>query len=154
FFGTLVPVVLLIILSAINNKVLNYDNFWLPFMGVVVLMFTALFYAIRASKAAIQNQIIFAVLIAVCLGYGSVMQINSGFDKSPTELFVTSVVGKYITYGRSNSYHLVIIDWANHSRRKNVRVGSYFYKRTKIGSDVDVHLRRGFLNVPYFYVTK
>jgi hypothetical protein len=153
-FGMLVPVVLLIILSTINYKVLNYNNFWLPFISISALMFIALYYGIKASKAAFQNQVIFAALIALCYGYGSIIQVNWVFDKSITQLFVTSVADKYITHGRSNSYHLLIVDWANHNRRKNVTVVSSFYKSAEVGSNVDVHLRQGLLNIPYYFISK
>jgi hypothetical protein len=153
FFGMIAPALLMIIESLTHFEILSYDNFWIPFMSISVLMLIAFYYTIKASKF-FTSQWLFAAVIAFCFGYGSILQVNTVFDNSKTQVFTAPVTGHYIQAGRNYSYHLLLSNWTNHPEPIDVSVFESFYRSTMIGSNVDVHLNDGFFNIPYFFVSK
>ncbi|MDB5136268.1 MAG: hypothetical protein JWP37_2871 [Mucilaginibacter sp.] len=139
--------------GAVDTKVLSYDNVWAPSLAIGFGMIIALYFAgIKKSNESIVGQIIIAVVIAAAYGFGSTMQINSVFDQSKPQVFNAMVTNRHITHGKSTTYHLILSEWGQHHESDNISVSEAFYYQVQVGSQLKIDLKKGTLNIPWYYV--
>jgi len=122
-------------------------------LGALVAGFLA--YAAYVVDKAIQKQraIAFVLfMLSFAYGYGVVMETNAMFDRMPATIYLTTVTQKYITHGKSSSYHLVLAPWGPMQRGDNVTVTRSFYNDRSVGGPVCIALRSGALSIPWYSV--
>jgi hypothetical protein len=149
-FASFVP----IIGATLDAKILDYSNAWIPAVVVFLIMGAVLYYlAVKVAQASFWSQIAFILIIAAAYGFGSVLLANDVFDRSPAQTYPASITDRYVSRGKSTSYHIVLGNWGQNHGQENISVSSSFYNRTSVGSQVNVKLKRGFFNVPWFYLS-
>ncbi len=153
FMGLLFPSFALIIESS-YAKILSYDAaLWAPCLIIGFAIFTALYFTgIKKLNQGIWAQVFVAVLISGGYGYGSTVNINSVFDQSNPQTFSAKVIDQHISHGKSTSYHLTLSEWGQHQGTDNITVSESFYYQAQVGTFVKVYLKKGELNIPWYYV--
>jgi len=124
------------------------------YVGIVagVLIFILLLL-IRQSNARGMN-ILGAVSFALMSGYGSVVAANCIADRSAAQIYKVQILDRRISSSKSKSYYLSLAEWGNRERGKEVSVTSSLYKDVAIGDFVSVNIKKGTLNIPWYYITK
>lgn len=116
----------------------------------VVLIFTALQvdYALQKQKAAA----VLLFLFFIAYGYGVTMQANASFDRGRPQVYEPQIAKKYVSSGKSTTYHLLLTPWGPHETYDNVTVSRSFYNAQRVGNPVCVVLRPGALSIPWYVV--
>jgi len=154
FIGILFPAAALTISALSNGTMLSYDKLWVPAAIVALAVLLVLYFVtINNVTENILGQIFFAVLIAAVYGFGSILQVNCGFDDSVPQVYQATITDHYIGHGKSTSYHLTLSDW-NGNPPETISVSHSFYDEEPIGAKVNVDLKKGRLSAPWFYVTE
>lgn len=151
--GFLPPSFMMLVRSLDEYNIVKYENIWLP-VGTVALVVVSLLYSIGINKAmgSITGQAVGMLLAAVLYAYGSIVQINCVFDQSQPKLVRTSVYNSDIRQSKGTHYYLYLRPWDNSSTAKSIEVSSGTFNRYPPGSGIDVALKNGLLNVPWYYV--
>ena len=153
--GILAPSFMLIVQVISKTEMVSYDKLWVPALAVAFVMFIALYFTgIRRSPQAVAASLIVAVVVSALYGFGTILQINCVFDESSPEIYKTIVVDEYISHGKSTSYNLKLGAWGPVRKSVNVTVSRSFYHQTPVGASVQVYLKKGTLNIPWYYVNQ
>jgi hypothetical protein len=97
-------------------------------------------------------KLLLILLLACFYGYGSVMEADILFDRTPPAVYRTVITGKYISNGKSKSYNLRLAPWGPKTNGDRVSVPRTFYLSKQIGDPVCVSLRPGTLAIPWYIV--
>ncbi|MGZ3821024.1 MAG: PH domain-containing protein [Mucilaginibacter sp.] len=157
--GLMMPSFLLFFQYVLDTNILSYNNLWSPAVIVgsvmlVLIYFTGIRKAGGASNPAnpFAAQIIVAVLISAAYGFGSTMEVNTIFDKSDPQTYTTTVIDQHIHTGKSTTYYLTLNAWGPHLATGDVSVSKSFYYRAQVGTTINVYLKKGTLNIPWYYI--
>eukprot|EP01037_Dinobryon_pediforme_P011528 gene11528-11624_t len=124
----------MVLISLDEYNIVKYENIWLPVGAVALVVAVGM------------------LLAAVLYAYGSIVQINCVFDQSQPKLVRTSVYNSDIRQSKGTHYYLYLRPWDNSSTAKSIEVSSGTFNRYPPGSGIDVALKNGLLNVPWYYV--
>jgi len=155
FIGLFLSSMVLLVRAFLDAKILSFDNLVIPAIAVFITVFFVLYYlTVKMAKASFLSQIFFIVMISAIYGFGSTLLANCIFDKSKPEVFATTVTGHHITHGKSTTYHILIGEWGQQHEEENVSVSESFYYRVAVGSTVNVNLKKGLFNVPWYFLSQ
>jgi len=82
--------------------------------------------------------------------YGLVIHYNCYYDKSSAQKYTVEILNKRTSSGRSTTRYLEISSWGDQQGTSEVSVGKSLYKRTNVGDDVNVYLRQGNMEIPWY----
>ena len=100
----------------------------------------------------IQYVVVMAVFGAL-YGVAASTIVDVRFDRSPPQLFRSTVTDKYVTHGKSTSYHLEIAPWGPSARESSVGVSESIYDAAQVGDPICMNLHAGLLGAPWYNVT-
>jgi len=153
--GFIMPLFILFFKSMDDHNVYRYDNVWLPFAVVSLVVFGVLVATgINKSVGSVTGQIIAMLVVALFYGFGSVLQVNFAFDKSTAKVYHATVLDHRISHGKHTSYYLTLSQWGPMDKEKEVDVHRWLYNDAAIGDTVEVDFKEGLLNIPWYTVTK
>jgi hypothetical protein len=84
------------------------------------------------------------VLIAVFLG------LNGAADFYPARQVQTSITRKYVSRGKTTSYHLVVSSWRPGRDEERFRVSSAKYQNVYVGEPIVVEVHPGLFTMPWY----
>jgi hypothetical protein len=115
-------------------------------VGVVLAL-----VAIASDVSARTPAAIFG-LIVLCgpYGYGAAVTMNALVDRSARQDFKVPVLTRYMTHGRSTSYHLRLAPWGPRSEQNDVMVSQAVYSAP--GDTVCIQLKAGALGIRWFWI--
>ena len=122
-------------------------------LATLVAAFLA--YAAYVVDRTIQQQRAIALILFMLsfgYGYAAVMETNALLDRTSPTIYLTTVTRKYVSTGKSSSYHLVLAPWGPMQRGDNVTVTRTFYNARTVGGPVCIALRAGALSIPWYSV--
>ena len=79
---------------------------------------------------------------------------NCHYDGSVPQVMHAEVTAKRTTTGRSTSYYLMLGPWGQYAVGKEVSVGKSFYNNITIGDSVNIRLRKGKWNIPWYTIAR
>lgn len=120
---------------------------WLATLGSVVLSGAAF----GCDPWLKQHRGVAILLLLLCCGYGygAGMQLNALLDASTPQVFRVVVTNKYVSHGRSTSYHLTLAPWGPNPSGQNLSVPRSLYAEINRGDSVCMLLRPGGLSVAW-----
>jgi hypothetical protein len=153
FIGLLMPSFLLLLSSVRGYNIYNYQPIWLPALFVFFTMFV-LFYLTGINKdiPSIISQTIMMLIVSALYGYGSVVKLNCTFDGSKPQIIHTTIYNQNTQYSKGYHYYLYLNSWDSDHSPKKIEVSRSTYHEYHIGSNVEVKLKKGFLNIPWYYL--
>jgi hypothetical protein len=148
YVGMYIPSIVLMIITIVDYHIINHNDIWMPFLFICsVLIIVISIKGIAKSSGAAQYIIL--LIIALFYGYGSVLFINCGFDRSSPQVFDSVVTDRYKT---KDIPYIRLSDWGNYKEFGEIKVLSSFYDQVQTGSTVKVKVKKGGLNIPWYYV--
>jgi hypothetical protein len=156
FLGFIFPTMVTSIKAMVDFHIYSYDNFWLPFAGVVCIVAASLIATgiNRSIGGGIVGQGLLMLVIAIFYAVGVIGQINCTFDKSADKIYDARIIGHHISHGRNTNYYLYLSTWGPCHQQKQISVGRNMYNHTNIGDIVKIDFKPGLLNVPWFVVKR
>jgi hypothetical protein len=153
--GFLIPVFTMLIKSLGEYDLSGYEHLWLPFITASSIMSILLIsLGINKTVESVVGQAIFMLIVSFGYGYGATIQTNCVFDKSEPTKVKTTVISKYIHQGKSTDYYLTLTPWEAGQKPKEIEVSHSFFERSSQGNEVQVNLKKGTFNIPWFYITQ
>jgi hypothetical protein len=136
------------IITIVDYHIINHKDIWLPFLliSLAVIIVVCIKGFVKNSRA---TQFIILLIIALCYGYGSTLMVNCGFDRSSPKVFDAVVTDKYKT---KDVPYIRISDWGDYKEFGEIKVLNSFYDQVQSGSTVKVKVKKGCLNIPWYYV--
>lgn len=112
------------------------------------------FAAIKADPNLVNRRagaLVFAPF-ALVYGYGAGLEANAALDRSPVSTYEAIISAKYISHGRSTSYHLQLDPWGPNQAGSRIQVSRAVYEALNQGDAVSLALRKGAFGVPWYTV--
>ncbi|WP_426668626.1 hypothetical protein ACPPVU_20625 [Mucilaginibacter sp. McL0603] len=153
--GFMTPVITMLIKSIGDYSIFRYNHFWLPFiLGSCVIFILLIAIGLNKSIKSVVVQVVFMLIISIIYTYGATLQANCAFDNSKPIILQTTVVGKFFRHSKGTDYYLTISPWKDGPQPQDISVSYSIYEKTTPGSLINVSLKRGTLNIPWFYIDK
>lgn len=152
--GFIMPAFVMLIKSLGEYEISQYGHIWLPFIVTGLVVFFILFKMGINNSLPLTGQIIFMVIAGFLYGYGSTIQVNCVFDKSSPQMIHTTVSSRWIEHSKGTHYHLKLSSWDTDQTPKDIQVSESTYYRYSEGSSIDVELKKGLLNIPWYYLAE
>lgn len=134
----------------------DYYSLILPGTIAFILMLLFLFlthnYIINTRKS--KWWIYSSLLFSICLySYSGTYGINCAFDNSIPEVYSTQVLDKRISVSRrSRIYYIKVKPWGVHKESEEISVPASQYGDIQIGESVNIDLKQGVFNIPWYYI--
>ena len=92
------------------------------------------------------------LLLVLAFGYaaGSLAELNSIFDGSQPVVYRTTVWAKHVYSGKAQVYELILTGWGDQQIGSGVKVPYSFFAERRVGEQVCIYLRRGWLGFPHY----
>ena len=144
----------LIIRTAMDYSVLDYKNVWIPSIIIALLILTI--YYLNQFKILICNKKIFVynvfiIILIEVFSFYSVIFINCKYDRSTPQIYETQILNKVTKNRKRVTYYLIIEDWKNTFREKEIKVDYKKYYSSFEGERLKVAERRGRFDIPWSY---
>jgi hypothetical protein len=149
--GFLIPSFMLALRALLDFDIVAWENFWLPFAAVSLVLFAAVVLLVPEVRAKIVV-LLFLAIFTGCYGCGATITLNGLLDRSLRQTYYASVLEKRISHGEHKSYYVKLSPWGPRETEKEVNVGRAAYERHQIGDRVPVVLRQGRFAIPWFYL--
>ncbi len=105
----------------------------------------------KESSGRIGIKLMIVLFVAV-YAYGLTVTGNCLFDRSRPEVFQVQVMQKYISKGRSTSYHVKLAAWGPIAKPDDTTVPRVIYDEVSVGREVAVYKKNGILGIPWFFI--
>ncbi|HAR74549.1 MAG TPA: hypothetical protein DCR77_14250 [Flavobacteriaceae bacterium] len=144
----------LIIRTAMDYSVLDYKNVWIPSIIIALLILTI--YYLNQFKILICNKKIFVynvfiIILIEVFSFYSVIFINCKYDRSTPQIYETQILNKVTKNRKRVTYYLIIEDWKNTFREKEIKVDYKKYYSSFEGERLKVAERRERFDIPWSY---
>jgi hypothetical protein len=104
------------------------------------------------NKLWIYGSLLFNVFL---YSYAGTYGVNCVFDRSEPKVYDVRVIDKRISKGRRHSsYYLKITPWGHHHDPEHVSVSRSQYDEIAIGETVELDLKEGVFNIPWYYIER
>jgi len=153
FIGLMTPSIALCLCASLGYNIDDYQHGLLLAL-IICLPITASFYLTGLNKdlPSIFGQLTMMLIISLVYGYGTIIKINCMFDKTAPQIIQTSVSDLDITQNKGTHYYLWLKSWDADQNLKEIEVSSTTFYRYHVGSIIDVRVKKGLLNIPWYYL--
>jgi hypothetical protein len=135
----------------LQYQALNATDCIVPTALLAVVLALLFILLLGPSKARVSNLwvgLFFCIVYAIaCTG-----MVNCAFDWSRPTQYKAKVLERSITTGKSTTYYLKLGAWGPRKESEDESVPKSVYYSVKKGDLVTVYLKRGFLNIPWYFV--
>lgn len=111
----------------------------------------AALYLRDASKDKWGNFIVVMVAV-ITFSIGSVIDVNCAFDHSPSKNYPATVLAMHYTSGKHSTYYLTLNNYGPLGGRDEIEVPRYVYNEVQINGRVNIYLKKGVLNIPWYFI--
>jgi hypothetical protein len=151
--GIFLPSIFLLFKSLFEYTTINNDHLWLPFLFISAILFILLYITgINTSVSSIKGQAVIMLIVSLIYALGATRQINCVFDDSQPKLVHTTVDSKWIEHNKGSHYHLKLVSWTSDQKPQDIEVSHSTYDQYSDGNNIDVNVKNGLLNIPWFYL--
>lgn len=111
--------------------------------------------AFKFKKAKDYFSALFLTLFFFGFGYGSIVILNCTYDDSVPESYTSKIIDKRISTGKMTTYYLELKAWGPQTKDDDVSVSKELYENLEINNNnVNIYLKKGRFNIPWFIVTE
>ena len=150
-----IPILYSVVFLGISNfliwNILSWSNFWIPFLlGSFLFLFLDSKNGSEEPKDALT--IIITIIFALIYGYGSTLTLNGLGDYQKPQVIKVQVLQKTTNQGKYEKEHFFkLAPWTYKKTTTKLLVPKNTYNNSKVGGSVNVHVHKGFLNIPFYY---
>lgn len=142
--------------ATLDEEVMSYAHFWIPFAILSVVMF-ALFmcheWKYRSRKCAFYAYACAVLFFSAGYSYSVIVLYNDILDHSELMVYRTVVKDKYISGGKSRKCYLILAPWGEQTEAEQTNVSRHLYEEVNEGDTVTVKVYAGRFGIPYYNVT-
>ncbi|AMR31967.1 hypothetical protein A0256_11305 [Mucilaginibacter sp. PAMC 26640] len=152
-YGMLFPVCMLFVKGIVSYNLVEVNRAYLP-IALIALLFFGLIYwkGFDKTDGAAKGQIIGMLTFALFYALGFTLTVNCDLDQSRPQPFSAKVKDLNIEHGKKITYHIKLTPWGPISNSRDLQISKSQFDLASIGFDVKVCLKKGLLNIPWYYV--
>jgi hypothetical protein len=154
-FG-LAAVIICLIIKCLRYSILDYHAVWQPALFAGMVLVAVLMVGNRNFYHIDKARILGIVLITLCsfvYGICTTVTVNCLYDTSNSRYYRARVLDKWVSRGRSTTYHFRISRWSDEVEEDNIRVSRAVFNRVNIEDPMNVYVYAGKLKIPWYVVT-
>jgi hypothetical protein len=142
--------------AILDYNIFDYSNVWLT-TALITLAFLFVLL-MKQQEITFKTKVDYVTVSSLALflfaySFGTLVHINCYYDNSEQENFKAKVLDKRISSGKSTSYYLELSTWGEQKEADEVSIDKGLYKRIQVGDEVNIYLRSGKLEIPWFIVS-
>ncbi|NCD70868.1 hypothetical protein [Mucilaginibacter agri] len=141
----------LLLRMMIDYDLLDYAKCVTPVI-VVSISLAFLFFLIYKLRKSYKFGYTIAIVIII-YSYAGVVALNCVFDSSSAKTYHATILSKHISHGKSTTYYLEISKWGTRTNSEDESVPSSLYNEVNTGQNVNVYLKPGLLNIPWYFIS-
>lgn len=130
----------------------DYNSIFWVLLTAISLAFIIPFFVFTKEylrKISVAFGFIFCIAFFV---FGSLCVMNMDFDFSKPEKYTVTVVGKYITKGKTKIPHITVTPWNNQNGNVDIHSDKEEYDIAKCGQQATIIQHKGFLQMKWYYL--
>ncbi|QEM08823.1 hypothetical protein [Mucilaginibacter rubeus] len=153
--GLVMPPLCMAIIVLLRYEVLDYARVWMPALVIGAVLF-GLFSRVNKNTAGetYKSQYILIVIIIACYAFGGTIIINCDLDRSVPAITTAKVESQFKTTEKVTTYTLTLGPWGHRKQNEDVDIPGSLYKTISPGDIVNVNVKKGFFNIPWFYISR
>jgi len=139
----------------------EFESFYsliVPGTIAFVIMLAVLFFTHRLIRKSDKSRawIYCSLILNICLySYAATYGANCVYDTSEPAVYEAKVLEKRTHRGkRVTFYYVKVTPWGHHYDTEEIRVPHSQYDKIDIGQTVKIDLKKGALNIPWYYVER
>ena len=143
--------------ALLDYNIFDYSNIWTPSIIIGMIMIALVVFGTKEFKfKKVKDYFSFLSLTIFFFGfgYGAIVTLNCMYDESVPQTFQSKVLGKRISSGKTTTYYLELTAWSTQIESDDVSVSEEFYERIEIDDNVNIYLKKGLVEIPWFIVTE
>lgn len=136
-------------------KILDYQHAWAPSLIIaagLVFLFFAITKAIRLTDAAKYFSATFLIILFFGYAFGLVLLGNCIFDETAPQRFQPTITDKRIVSGKSTTRYFTVTPFGPQHDTLEISVNKTFYERADINDRININLKQGLFNIPWYSV--
>jgi len=156
----LLPVVGLLYAVLRDYSIYNFSGKGWAILVAATLLTSAICIIACAKSIAPEDRkgliVFFVIIMSAAYSFGSVVFINCFYDRSEPEIWRAQVLQKRVStgnYGTTSNYYLELSAWGRFKKGEDFEVPKKVYNDVNNGDTVNVFLRQGKWNIPWYWVT-
>ncbi len=156
FFAILMTSCGLFLRALLDYEILDYSNIWIPSIIIGIAMIALVVFGTKEfkfKKAKDYFSVLSLTIFFFGFGYGSIVTLNCMYDESNPETFQSKVLDKRISSGKTTTYYLKLTAWGGQTESDDVSVSEELYNYLEVDDNVNIYLKKGQLDIPWFIVT-
>lgn len=157
FFAILMTSCGLILRALLDYNIFDYSNIWTPSITIGIAMIALIVFGTKEfkfKKAKDYFSVLSITIFFFGFGYGSIVTLNCMYDESVPQIFRSKVLDKRISSGKTTTYYLALTAWGTQTENDDVSVSEELYERIEIDDNVNIYLKKGLIEIPWFIVTE
>ena len=157
FFAILMSCCGLFLRGLIDYTIFNYTNIWMPSIMIMIALIALVVFGTKAfkfKKAKDYFSLLSLSLFFFGFGYGSIVILNCTYDDSVPKSYTSKIIDKRISTGKMTTYYLELKAWGPQTKDDDVSVSKELYENLEINNNVNIYLKKGRFNIPWFIVTE
>lgn len=157
FFAILMTSCGLFLRALLDYDIFDYSNIWTPSITIGIAMISLVVFGTKEfkfKKAKDYFSVLSLTIFFFGFGYGSIVTLNCMYDESVPETFQSKVLDKRISSGKTTTYYLELATWGVQTESDDVSVSEELYNRIEIDDNVNIYLKKGLIEIPWFIVTE
>jgi len=140
----------LLIRATTDWKILDTQNFWMPF-GISTFITLILLLLFSGNNQKDIKTFLTALVICAAYSAGTILSLNSLLDKSTPVTYPSVVIHKYSHTSRNTTdYYVTLSPWGPVTAAKEIEVNREVYNEQSTGASVEVSLKEGFFKIPWY----
>ena len=157
FFAILMTSCGLFLRALLDYDIFEYSNIWIPSITIgiaLIILVTLGTKEFKFKKAKDYFTILSLSIFFSGFGYGTVVTLNCMYDESVPESYQSKVLDKRISSGKTTTYYLELESWGPQTENDDVSVSKELYENLEINDNVNIYLKKGWFEIPWFVVTE
>jgi hypothetical protein len=127
----------------------------IAFAIMLIILFSThkLIVQTTKSKTWIYLSLIFNVFL---YSYAGTYGANCVYDHAAPKVYKAEVVDKRVHRGSKGrrTYYVKVTPWGHHYDKEEIKVSSEHYDEIQIGQTINIDLREGLFNIPWYYIER
>jgi hypothetical protein len=144
-----------LVIRVLDFELVDYVQLWLysiiPFLGMLLLCRMAI-GKIVLRKFLDYLSIFCLAAILMFYSVSGYAVLNCLPDQSKPTDHTAKILEKTVSKGKTTSYYILLTPWGPRSEAKKVSITRSEYDRAEVGEEVQIFLKDGLLNIPWFYL--
>jgi hypothetical protein len=156
-FAILAPSIVLALRALFDYNVITYSNIWKPCVILTLVLLGLLFTGKNKFNFKKINDYftMFAFsLFTFGYAYGAIVCLNGMYDQSTPVDFEVRIINKNVDTGKHTTYHFELEPWGPYTQKNEISVSRELYEKKAIQNTVQVHTKKGWFHIPWYFVTE